>query len=48
MRETIEAVRAQGGEPAACVVLVDKRGVEELEGVPVYSLLQVLRVGGDV
>ncbi|AXR77919.1 transcriptional regulator GfcR [Natrarchaeobaculum sulfurireducens] len=45
MRETIEAIRADGGEPLACVVLADKQGVEELEGVPVYSLLQVISVG---
>ena len=45
MRETIEAIRAEGGEPLACVVLADKQGVEELEGVPVYSLFQVISVG---
>ena len=45
MRETIEAIRNRGGEPAACVVLVDKRGVEEMLGVPVYSLVQAIRVG---
>jgi orotate phosphoribosyltransferase len=45
MTETIEAVRDRGGDPAACVVLVDKRGIDELEGVPVHSLLQVVRVG---
>jgi len=45
MRETIEAIRTEGGEPLACVVLADKQGVEELEGVPVYSLLQVISVG---
>ena len=45
MSETINAVREQGGNPVACVVLVDKRGVEDIEGVPVYSLLQVIRVG---
>ncbi|WP_339102956.1 transcriptional regulator GfcR [Haloterrigena salinisoli] len=45
MRETVEAIRAEGGEPLACVVLADKQGVEELEGVPVYSLLQVISVG---
>ncbi|MFB6074911.1 MAG: transcriptional regulator GfcR [Haloarculaceae archaeon] len=44
MRETIEAIRDEGGEPVACVVLADKRGVETVEGVPVYSLLQVIRV----
>ncbi|MFC4541542.1 transcriptional regulator GfcR [Halosolutus amylolyticus] len=45
MRETIEAIRAEGGEPLACIVLADKQGLEELEGVPVYSLLQVISVG---
>jgi len=45
MRETIEAIRERGGNPVACVVLVDKQGVEEIEGVPVYSLVQVIRVG---
>jgi orotate phosphoribosyltransferase len=47
MTETIEAVRDQGGEPVACVVLTDKRGVSDINGVPVYSLVQVLRVGND-
>ena len=45
MRETIEAIRSEGGEPLACIVLADKQGVEELDGVPVYSLLQVISVG---
>ena len=47
IRETVEAVRSEGGVPVACGVLVDKQGVEEVGGVPVYSLLQVLRVGPD-
>ncbi|SFC48117.1 orotate phosphoribosyltransferase [Halobiforma haloterrestris] len=47
MRETIEAIRAEGGEPLACVVLADKQGLEEIDGVPVYSLLQVISVGKD-
>jgi orotate phosphoribosyltransferase len=47
MRETIEAIRAEGGKPLACVVIADKQGLEELEGVPVYSLLQVISVGKD-
>ena len=45
MRETIESIRDRGGEPVACVVLVDKQGVEELLDVPVYSLIQAIRVG---
>jgi orotate phosphoribosyltransferase len=47
MRETITAIRSEGGEPLACVVLADKQGVEEIDGVPVYSLLQVISVGKD-
>ncbi|AEN07288.1 transcriptional regulator GfcR [Halolamina sp.] len=45
MQETMEAVRELGGEPVGCVVLVDKRGIDEIDSVPVHSLLQVLRVG---
>ncbi|WP_254863266.1 transcriptional regulator GfcR [Halovivax gelatinilyticus] len=45
MAETIDAIRDDGGKPLACVVLADKRGVDELDGVPVYSLLQVISVG---
>jgi orotate phosphoribosyltransferase len=47
MTETIEAVREEGGNPVACVVLVDKQGVDKLNGVPVYSLINVVRVGED-
>jgi len=45
MAETVQAVRARGGEVVACGVLADKRGVDTVEGVPVRSLLQVIRVG---
>ncbi|MFB6297713.1 MAG: transcriptional regulator GfcR [Salinirussus sp.] len=45
MRETIDAVRARGGNPVAAVVLVDKQGIEEINGVPLYSLVQAIRVG---
>ncbi|WP_267642580.1 transcriptional regulator GfcR [Haloarchaeobius amylolyticus] len=47
MTETIEAIREQGGNPVAACVLVDKQGLDEIEGVPVYSLLQVITVGSD-
>jgi orotate phosphoribosyltransferase len=47
MRETVEAVRAEGGNPVACCVVVDKQGVESIDGVPVYSLITVVRVGDD-
>ena len=45
--EAVEAVRAHGGEPVGCVVLVDKQGLEEIADVPVYSLMNVVSVGRD-
>lgn len=45
LRETIEAIRGQGGEPAACVVIVDKQGLDAIDGVPVHSLINVVPVG---
>ncbi|MDZ5810148.1 transcriptional regulator GfcR [Halorubrum sp. AD140] len=47
MRESINAIREQGGEPVACVVLVDKVGYDEIDDVPVYSLVDVVRVDRD-
>ena len=47
MRETIDAIREEGGRPVACVVVVDKQGIESIEDVPVYSLIDVVRVGND-
>jgi orotate phosphoribosyltransferase len=45
MRETVAGITDRGGDPVACVVLVDKQGIEEIDGVPVYSLIRVVRVG---
>jgi orotate phosphoribosyltransferase len=45
MTETVHAVTAAGGDPVACGVLADKRGLDAVEDVPVRSLLQVIRVG---
>ena len=47
LTETVEAIRARGGNPVGCVVLVDKQGVEQIDGVPVYSLINVVSVGRD-
>ena len=47
MGETIDAIREEGGHPVACVVIVDKQGIESIEDVPVYSLIDVVRVGDD-
>jgi len=45
MRETVSAIREEGGDPVACCVLVDKQGVDEVDGVPVFSLINVVQVG---
>ena len=45
MGETIAAVRDGGGTPVACGVLVDKRGADEIDDVPVEALVRVIRVG---
>jgi len=45
LTETIAAVENGGGTPVACGVLVDKRGTDRLEGVPVEALVRVIRVG---
>ncbi|QZP37676.1 transcriptional regulator GfcR [Halobaculum magnesiiphilum] len=47
LTETVEAVQAEGGKPKACVVIVDKQGLDEVSGVPVYSLINVVGVGRD-
>ncbi|MFB6091407.1 MAG: transcriptional regulator GfcR [Haloquadratum sp.] len=47
MRETVGSIREEGGDPVACVVVVDKQGLETIEGVPVYSLIDVVRVGDE-
>jgi Orotate phosphoribosyltransferase homologs len=45
MTETVEAIREEGGEPVAGVVLVDKQGLDTVDGVPIYSLVRAIRVG---
>jgi len=44
MSETIDVIRDRGGKPVSCGVLVDKQGVEEINRVPVHSLVQVIAV----
>ena len=47
MRETIDAIRAEGGTPVGGVVIADKQGVEDIADVPIYSLVTVVRVGDE-
>lgn len=44
MTETIEIVREKGGNPVAGAVLTDKLGEASVRGVPIYSLIQVVRM----
>jgi orotate phosphoribosyltransferase len=45
INEAIRVFRELGAEPLAAVVLIDKKGINELDGVPVLSLIQVSRLG---
>ena len=45
INEAIRVFRELGAEPLAAVVLIDKKGINELEGVPVLSLIRVSRLG---
>ena len=47
MTETVEAIKEAGGNPVACGVLVDKQGLEAIDDVPIYSLVQVISVGDE-
>lgn len=45
MTETIGRVRDSGGTPRAGVVLTDKLGEGEIEGVPIRSLVEMVQMG---
>ncbi|MCP1714442.1 orotate phosphoribosyltransferase [Methanocalculus alkaliphilus] len=42
--EVIGYLRRHGGVPVAVFVLFDKRGITEVDGVPVYSLFRISRI----
>ncbi len=44
MIEVVRYVRKAGGNPVAVLVLFDKRGIRDVEGVPVYSLFRISRI----
>ncbi|MUV90872.1 orotate phosphoribosyltransferase-like protein [Halapricum sp. CBA1109] len=47
MTETIQRIRAHGGTPRAAVVLTDKLGEDQIDGVPVYSLVEIVQMHSD-
>lgn len=44
MKEVVTYLRKHGAIPAAIWVIFDKRGVRDIEGVPVYSLFKISRI----
>jgi orotate phosphoribosyltransferase len=44
IRETIEQVKARKGNVLCSAVVIDKRGLNEIEGVPVLSLFKIVRI----
>lgn len=39
--DVIKVVKDHGGDPVVVTVLIDKSGLEEVDGVPVESLIKV-------
>jgi len=44
LQEVINYIKRHGAVPVACCVLFDKRGIRDIDGVPVYSLFKVSRI----
>ncbi len=44
LHEVVAYLKRHGATPLACCVLFDKRGIREIEGVPVYSLFRISRI----
>jgi len=44
LEETLEYLEKHGAEVNAIAILLDKKGIEQISGVPVVSLLKVIRV----
>jgi orotate phosphoribosyltransferase len=44
MRETVARIRDAGGDPQAAVVLTNKLGTDEIDGVPIYSLVEIVQM----
>jgi len=45
VNEAINVLKDLGADPLCVVVLIDKKGISEIEGVPVESLIRVSRLG---
>ena len=41
IKDVIKVVKDHGGNPVVVTVLIDKSGLEEVDGVPIESLIKV-------
>ena len=44
MEEAIKLIEDRGGEAVAIAVIIDKRGADDVKGVPVKSLVRIGRL----
>ncbi len=44
LKETIEQIKMRKGEVLCSAVIIDKRGLEEIDGVPLLSLFKIVRI----
>jgi orotate phosphoribosyltransferase len=44
MREVVKYLKKHNATPVAICVIFDKRGIKDVEGVPVYSLFKISRI----
>lgn len=44
MREVVRYLKKHGAVPVAIWVIFDKRGIKDIDGVPVYSLFKISRI----
>jgi orotate phosphoribosyltransferase len=44
MKEVVKYLKKHGAVPVAIWVIFDKRGIKDIEGVPVYSLFKISRI----
>ncbi len=44
IRETIEQIKIRKGDVLCSAVVIDKRGFDEIEGVPLLSLFKIVRI----
>ena len=44
MREVVKYLKKHGATPVAIWVIFDKRGIKDVDGVPVYSLFKISRI----